>query len=164
MSSAAVSPAVAPVAQIFKINNNMVDRTLDGLSDQELWQRTTGGNPIAWILGHITETRGALLTQLGTPWKPGWEKQFARGSMLGEASAYPSPVAIADAWKETRKLMRDAFAGLTDEQLLQRPPGPTIAGAETVSDLITFLAFHESYHIGQMAYVRRALGHSGIAG
>ena len=47
---------------------------------------------------------------------------------------------------------------------MQRPPGPTIAGAETVSDLITFLAFHESYHIGQMAYVRKAIGHSGIAG
>src|SRR4051812_14211642 len=134
MNTAAVHPGVAPVAQIFKINNNMVDRTLDGLSDQELWQRSAGGNPIAWILGHITETRGALLTQIGTPWKPEWEKQFSRGSMVGEPSAYPSPAAIVDAWKQTRKLMRDAFAGLTDAHLLQPPPGPTIAGAETVSD------------------------------
>ena len=164
MSTAAVNPAVAPVAQIFKINNNMVERTLDGLSDQELWQCTTGGNPIAWILGHITETRSTLLTQLGSPWKPGWDKQFGRGSMRGDASSYPSPAAIADGWKQTRKLMRDAFSGLTEEQLQKAPAGPTIAGAETISDLITFLAFHESYHIGQMAYVRKAIGHSAVAG
>ena len=164
MSTAAVNRAVAPVAQIFKINNNMVDRALAGLSDEELWRRPAGGNPIAWILGHITETRATLLSQLGAPWTPSWPKQFARGSMLGDPSAYPSPAAIAESWKQTRKLMRDAFAGLTDEQLLQAPPGPTIAGAETVSDLITFLAFHESYHIGQMAYVRKAIGHSAIAG
>jgi len=164
MSTAAVHPAVAPVAQIFKINNNMVDRALAGLSDEELWRRPAGGNPIAWLLGHLTEIRATLLSQLGAPWEPSWPKQFSRGSMVGDSSAYPSPAAIAESWKETRKLMRDAFAGLTDEQLLRAPSGPTIAGAETLSDLITFLAFHESYHIGQMAYVRKAIGHSAIAG
>lgn len=164
MSTAAVNPALAPVAQIFKINNNMVERTLEGLSEQELWQRPAGGNPIAWLLGHVTETRGSLLTQIGAPWKPAWGKQFSRGSACSDAGAYATLADITTAWEETRKLMRDAFGSLTDERLQQPPNGPSFPGVTNVADLIAFLAFHEAYHIGQMAYVRKALGHSGVAG
>jgi uncharacterized damage-inducible protein DinB len=60
--------------------------------------------------------------------------------------------------------MRDAFAALTPDQLQQPPAGPRLPGANTVADQLAFFAFHESYHVGQIGYVRRQLGHSSIAG
>jgi hypothetical protein len=156
--------AVAPVAQIYKINNVMVERTLEGLSEDELWQRPAGGNPIAWLIGHLAETRGSLMSRIGAPWHPGWGAKFSRGSMVGDRSAYPSPAEITAAWKATPRLMRDVFAQLTEARLGEPPSGPAFPGVNTISDQIAFLAFHEAYHVGQMAYVRKAIGRSAIAG
>ena len=33
-----------------------------------------------------------------------------------------------------------------------------------MADQIAFFALHDSYHVGQMAYIRKALGYQGIAG
>jgi hypothetical protein len=41
--------------------------------------------------------------------------------------------------------------------------GPPTADGK-LSGVVHFLAFHETYHVGQAAYVRSWLGHSGIMG
>ena len=33
-----------------------------------------------------------------------------------------------------------------------------LSGAKTVADQLAFFALHDTYHVGQMAYVRKALG------
>jgi uncharacterized damage-inducible protein DinB len=156
--------AIAPVALIFKLNNGMVTRALEGLSDAETWQRPGTGNPIAWLLGHMTHSRGQLLNLLGAPWESDLGPQFKRGSALADASTYPSREQLEAAWKETHGRMRDAFAALTDARLASAAQGPQLPGAKTLSDQIAFLAFHESYHVGQMSYARRLLGRSAVAG
>jgi hypothetical protein len=65
MSSTTIPSAIEAVALIFKLNNEMVVRSLDGLSDEECWQRPGGGNPMAWMLGHATVSRAHLLEKLG---------------------------------------------------------------------------------------------------
>jgi len=34
----------------------------------------------------------------------------------------------------------------------------------TVADQIAFLTMHDTYHVGQLAYVRKALGLPGVVG
>jgi uncharacterized damage-inducible protein DinB len=162
--STSVPAAIEPVALIFKLNNGMVTRALDGVSDAELWERPASGNPLGWLLGHITHTRGQLLNLLDAPWESGLGTHFKRGSALADAAAYPSRPIIETAWKETHGRMRDAFAALTEARLSAPAQGPQLPGAKTLSDQIGFLAFHEAYHVGQMSYVRRLLGHSAVAG
>jgi len=56
------------IALIYKLNNGVVARTLDGLSDEEVWHSPPGGGyPIGWILGHLAEYRTAMLAILGSP-------------------------------------------------------------------------------------------------
>jgi uncharacterized damage-inducible protein DinB len=62
--------------------------------------------------------------------------------------------------------MRQAFEKLTAERLGQ-PPSParqSLPGVTDLTSLISFYAFHESYHVGQLGYARRLLGREGIAG
>jgi uncharacterized damage-inducible protein DinB len=42
-----------------------------------------------------------------------------------------------------------------------RAPTPAIT---TIADQIAFLVMHDTYHVGQLAYARKALGHKGVAG
>jgi uncharacterized damage-inducible protein DinB len=59
--------------------------------------------------------------------------------------------------------MGDAFAALTDERLAATSP-VSFAGAQTLAELLAFFAFHEAYHLGQVGYIRKQLGHSSLAG
>jgi uncharacterized damage-inducible protein DinB len=154
------------VALIFKLNNGVVRTALDALPDEDFWRRPEGGgNPIGWMLGHIAGARFNLLNRLGDPAKTGWGNIFARGMPLAEAQTYPSRAALQEAWTGTHGRMRDAFASVTPQTLaekLGRNIGPLTD--PTVGETITFLAFHEAYHAGQMGYLRRLLGHAGVAG
>ncbi len=154
------------VTLIYKLNNGFVRAALDGLPAEDFWRRPSdGGNPIGWMLGHITGARTALLTRMGQPMKPEWGNIFSRGMALGPVEGYPSRERLEDTWKETHHRMRDAFAAATDA-LLAEKFGRKIGPFEdpTVKELTAFLAFHEAYHVGQMGYVRRLFGHAGVAG
>jgi uncharacterized damage-inducible protein DinB len=154
-----------PLALIFKLNNSLVARSLEGLSDQDVWSRLAGsGNPIAWILGHLTETRAGMLTEMGAPFDYGWARTFQRGSALQNHTEYPSLETIQTAWKATHAAMRDAFASVTPDRVaapVSRRPVPAV---ENLADLIAFCGFHESYHVGQIGFIRKQLGHTSIAG
>jgi hypothetical protein len=153
------------VALIFKLNNGLVTRVLDGLSDEDVWRRPAdAANPIGWLIGHVAVTRGSLLAELGHPFDLGLGQGFTRGDALQDPSAYPSRGVIESGWTATHARMREAFAALTDSRLAEPSQGKPLPGAKTMGDRLAFFAFHESYHVGQMAYVRRLLGHSGVAG
>ena len=164
MSTVAIPSAIEPIALIFKLNNEMVVRSLAGLNDEECWRRPdAAGNPILWLVGHATISRAHLLAKLGHTYDHGLGTLFDRGARPKEPADYPSRAAIESAWQETRGRMRDAFAVLTDEWLAAAPSGRPLPGVANNTGLIAFLAFHESYHVGQMGYLRRLLGHPGVA-
>ena len=50
------------------------------------------------------------------------------------------------------------FADLTRDDLARPATGPKLPGAKTLADQLSFLAFHETYHVGQMGYIRKSLG------
>ena len=165
MSTFSVPKAIESVTLIFKLNNEMVTRTLAGLTDEECWKQPEGGgNPIMWLVGHVTISRAQLLKKLGAPYDHGLGPLFDRGSIRGELSSYPSRQALEAAWHDTRGRMRDRFASLTEEMLSAVPTGRPLPGVTDNASMIAFSAFHESYHIGQMGYLRKMLGHSGVAG
>ena len=157
--------ALAPVSLIFKVNTGMLRTTLDGVADDELWQRPTPHtNSMLWIAGHLVQTRALVLALLGDEFDTGWGDLFARGAAIRERSQYPSRAAIDAVHRQVIDRLRTKFAALSDAELSAPARGPQFPGAKTLGDQLAFLAFHESYHIGQLAYVRKALGHSAIAG
>jgi hypothetical protein len=160
-----VPAALAPVSLIFKLNTGLMRSTLDGVAPEELWKRPTPlTNPLLWIFGHIVQTRATMLGLLGDPFDTGWADLFARGAALHDTSRYPSRSDIDEIHRRIVDLLKVKFDALTDADLAAPARDQQLPGAKTVGDQLGFLAFHESYHVGQLAYVRKALGHSAIAG
>ena len=153
------------VALVYKLNNGLVTRGLEELSEDDFWAKPGDrANPIGWILGHITESRATVLGELGEPMGLPWgERRFSRGGALVARSAYPERAVLEEAWRATGGRMRGAFAGLTPERLDAVPKKQGLPGVTNVATLIGFFAFHESYHVGQLGYARRLLGFKGIA-
>src|SRR5687768_6730799 len=113
MASATVPGTIEAVALIFKLNNEMVVRSLAGVSNDDSWKRpASAGNPLGWLVGHVTVSRAQLLKTLGSGYDPGLGPLFNRGAALDAAASYPSLDVLEAAWRDTRGRMRDAFGGL----------------------------------------------------
>src|SRR5215467_4876678 len=85
------SAVAAPIAMIFEINDGLLSRAFEGLTDEELWcSPTDNNNPMLWLLGHVTQTRSAILRILGEPFQISWGDLFGRGAQLQERERYPT--------------------------------------------------------------------------
>ena len=117
-----------------------------------------------WIFGHMVNTRAQLLKMLGESIDTGWGDVFDRGAGLHEAIRYPTRETIQAVSRAVNSRLYAKLAALTDGELAgpaARSPAPAV---KTTTDLIAFLVMHDTYHVGQLAYVRKALGHAGVVG
>jgi DinB family protein/activator of Hsp90 ATPase-like protein len=163
--AAPLRPVLAPIALQLKLNGGLMKSALDGLSPADWWHRPTERtNPILWIFGHVVATRASLAGMLGDPIETGWDKKFARGAELLPAEQYPPVQEIERVNRDAVDRLKQRFAALTDDELGGPPTVSTLPGVTTLAEQLAFFAFHESYHVGQMAYVRKSLGHSRVAG
>jgi uncharacterized damage-inducible protein DinB len=162
--SAVMSAAVAQVAFIFDANDGLIRRTLKDLPPEAGWQQPGGGgNSIMWILGHITQTRAGLLGILGERVDTGWGNLFKRGAQRQDADVYPSADTIKKMGADLTARLRDKLRTIGDDQLAT-PVQSKLPGVTNLAQALAFFAFHEAYHVGQLGYVRKLLGHPSIAG
>ena len=162
----AISACIAQAFEDYRWNNGFLLNTVKDLSPEEWLKRpTVCSNHIAWIVGHVTWTRKGLLARLGTEWTTPWLGMFARGVKLDESAKYPSPGELMDAWKEAGGVLCSALEHAPEELLSKTaaPPGPPTADGK-ISGVIRFLAWHETYHVGQVSIVACMLGHKGLMG
>lgn len=124
-------------------------------------------NSLEWLAGHLLVTRCRLSARLGAqlaPWPhldayvnpalplPGFRP-------FDKNRAYPSLAECAAAWESASNTFLTALQA-ADQSVLQTVlpiSGPT--GGDTLADFLVSAVLHESFHIGQMSIVRKALGY-----
>ena len=121
-------------------------------------------NHLLWIAGHVVVHRGKVLKLLGQPWSAPWESLFARGVARGASEQYPKPEEVLREWKQVCENVRSGLASASAE-LLDKPASHVGRAFDaTVAGTISFLSFHESYHVGQRGYLRKWLGYGQVVG
>jgi uncharacterized damage-inducible protein DinB len=160
-----VPSSIAAAAVSFKYNADFLKKNLEGLTDEEWVRRPDGcANHILWIVGHVTWARSALLKRLGEDWSKPWFAHFGRGAKVDDSVTYPTPEEAILAWDESCALLSAAMESVSEEALaVASTQGPPSADGK-VSGVVNFLAYHETYHIGQASYLRGWLGHPGVMG
>jgi hypothetical protein len=155
-----VAPEFVTTAHIFKRNEAMLGKAIDGLNAEQ-WncRPLESSNCALWILGHIVWARSRALKLLGVNWTAPWFPYFERGSKPEDAASYPPFEEVVAAWKELTEKMPTALAGASPEAMAApiTQPSPSFDG--TVGGMVSFLAMHETYHVGQAVYVRRLIAH-----
>ena len=142
-------------AHIFERNQSMLAKAIAGFTAEQWIRRPQeGANSALWILGHIVWSRSRALHMIGYTWTKPWLSLFERGSKPLAASEYPSPEEVLDAWEDLCISFPAALEAAPETALAQpaQQPSPSFDG--TIGGMIGFLAMHESYHVGQVVYVR----------
>lgn len=147
------------VAQVSKANTHLFRKALDGLSREQLLARPEQiSNPMIWIAGHMTMNRGSLASLLGNKWQEPWAGLFRRGGLSKDDSRFPQSEEIVEKWNEVSGLLARSFENATPEFLDRVMPQGSSSFDGKAGGTVALLTFHESYHMGQLAYLRKWLG------
>lgn len=166
------APAVDTVSELqsFRHQARLVHRVVrlnvDGLTHEEsLRQPQPGGNCLNWIVGHLVWVyAGALKLLHQEPVvRQDTLSRYARG-----APALRSPDEARDfgellaTWDELTRRMEAGLAAFPAEELsLPAPHSPDDDPDETMRSLLSTVFFHQAYHAGQTAVLRRIIGRPG---
>jgi len=149
----------------FQFNNRIYERTVEGIPpEQWLIQASRESNHLLWVVGHAAVTRAAAVRLLGGEWSAPWQSLFTRGQQRVDNGQYPSVGEVQQAWNEIYRRLESAFPTASLESLSKpvEKGRPSIDG--TVGGTLGFLCLHESYHLGQMGFIRKWLGHGQALG
>jgi hypothetical protein len=147
------------VKRLYDLNHYALGVNVAGLTHEEsLLQPPRGGNCLNWVVAHIVANRNHILDLLGEPriWDEADYERFKRGSAPvrgpGESRPFQSTV---DDFNKAQDRIRAGLDRLGDQGLVAP------AGDDTVGGKLVFLQFHEAYHVGQTALLRRMVGKDG---
>lgn len=160
-----VPAIIAAAAGEFRSNTNSLEKVVAGIPAEKWLSRPNDhSNHIEWIAGHMLWARQALIARLGMKWEyPGLDV-FARSTKIQEGTAYLAPEALLTAWRDAAKELGQALEAVTEEALAApAPPGPPSPDGK-LSGFVAVLAWHDTYHLGQLAYLRGWLGFPGMFG
>ncbi|HET9252827.1 MAG TPA: DinB family protein [Candidatus Eisenbacteria bacterium] len=150
------------LAQQFGFMYRVTAANLEGMTrEQSLVQPPRGGNCANWILGHVTNVQNGVMELLGQPavWQ---SEQLARAGyepIQSQAGAIDWDT-MRDRFLGSSDRCVAAISALSDPSLAEEVPHP-FGGTCTRGELLTTLAFHQTYHAGQLAMCRRIAGLEG---
>jgi uncharacterized damage-inducible protein DinB len=159
-----MDPRVAPLASILDLNTDLLLNCLDGMTDEDARARLPGGgNSIAFLAAHLADTRHFLATRLEHPLHNPLSPYLADARTIDDIRAWPPLGQIREAWVTIGDHLASVLGRLTPDALARQGIHRFPIADSTPLGLLAFLAQHESYHVGQAAFVRRQLGRPAMA-
>jgi uncharacterized damage-inducible protein DinB len=142
-------------------NLNIIKAQTEGLSHADsLIQLPFRGNCLNWVLGHIVGNRDGILQYLGE--QPTLsETQMTRygyGSepVVGEEEGIVEMAPLLAALESAQEVIAARLSALTEDDLAAEVE--SFLGTTTLAQLLFFLYWHESYHVGQTEQLRQLAG------
>jgi uncharacterized damage-inducible protein DinB len=153
-----MQPALAPIAEIYSLNTDLVLNSIAGVSEAHAAERPLPGtNSLAFLLAHATDARYFVAALLGRPGANPLAEIEATG--IDDAGELPALSELRAFWLAASAHLETALEGASASDLAATPGQGFPVGDPTVLGALTFLAQHESYHVGQMALLRKGLGY-----
>lgn len=161
-----MDPVVETMTAHLKIGEGLFLKAMEGLNLEELHRRAgPDSSSMIWVAGHLVASRWLMLKLLGSePEMPDWGELFARGSRVRAPSECPDPEEIRSRWQDFSGLLTDALVRAPEELLSAESTRRFPVPDRSVRGGLAFLVWHEAYHVGQMGFIRKMLGHASLVG
>lgn len=154
-----MNPQIRPVADIYAFNTLSLKLAMADLSEAQAnhrWRQGKGSS-IAYLVGHLLSTRYGLLKRLGKTEENPFAASFGDKAEPQDGHAYPPVAELLEAWMDVAAQLDAALQDLSDADLETPAEGLPITDRTTRGALM-FMAWHESYHTGQIGLMRTELG------
>jgi len=148
--------SIYPSAITLNMNDRLFINALDGVTEDQAGERVSGhNNPVNWIAAHTVSSRYLMLLVLGKPAANPYHELFDNFRGYDASLKYPSLDEIKTEWGKVTSLLNDALQSVTEEHLAAETMVKTPIGDLTNAGTLAFTAQHESYDIGQLAFLKK---------
>lgn len=156
-------PSAKPVAEIFLFNNALFELASESLNEAESeTQLAEHTNSIKWLMGHCVAGRVLVCSTMGVEIASETAKLYSQPIHESPEATHPTLDELNQEWKAITRKLLPTLASMTEQKLKTAPPETFPTAESTTIAALAFLAQHESYHLGQISYIRRQLGKKGL--
>jgi len=150
---------IGPLSEILRLNTKLFRNCLDGVSDEAAAIRPSAStNSAAFVAAHVTDSRFYLLKALGAE-QPNPLADYLEGARsIDDVKRVPPLAEIQRAWTTASRALRDKLDSMTAPELDARIESPFPMDNPTPLSLLAFFVQHDSYHVGQLALLRKHVG------
>lgn len=150
------------ITRSYLSNTFFLKHILSNLKDEDLALRTGQSNNIDWILGHLILLRAKILEVLGEKVEISeLEKIYERGSEKTD-KAYLKLSDALEIFEERGNTIVKIIGGYSNDEITREIDFTLPDGSKTLDVYLKFLAWHETFHIGQIDLIVAANGTGGI--
>jgi uncharacterized damage-inducible protein DinB len=160
-----MDPRIAPLTEILRLNTKLLRNCLEDVTDEMAIMRPSAStNSVAFIATHVAEARFFLLTMLGAEQTDLLSAYVENARSIDDVKRFPPVADILCAWTTASHALRDRLAEMAPAELKAAItcPFPLPVSDPTALSLLTFFVQHDSYHIGQLALLRKHMGLSAM--
>lgn len=153
-----MDPRLQALAAQFRLHDRLVIFALEGMTNETAQERLTDStNHATFLLAHLVGARRFLMSLLGRKMADPFP-ELAEARSVDDVDEWPSLKALVHAWHDTAEPVQQALAGVNESELTAAAPMPFPMDDSSVLAGVAFLSHHEAYHVGQLAFLRKAAG------
>ena len=150
---------VAPLWEILALNTRLFRNCLTDVDDASAQTRPgPDANNMAFIAVHVLDARAWMARYLGVEYRHPFEDELATVTSIDDVTRFPSLESILTAWQQVSERLGKRLPSLDADDIERESEQVFPLGDRSVLGGMAFLLQHESFHIGQLALVRRILG------
>jgi hypothetical protein len=158
-----LSTSTTPLLEIVKLDTRLFEKALAGLDRPTLVRRLVEhANPIVWIAAHMAWARHGMASMLGEKPPFALAGLFGRGAAVPAEADLPQADQVLAAWREISEVLVKRLTEASEAQLGAPSPRAFPIADKSILAGLTFLLYHEGYHFGQLALMRKSLGLPGL--
>ncbi len=155
-----MNPILRPLVSTLELNTRLLLNALDGIDEKAARIRPNDKTNHALFLAcHLVDSRHYLARALGLASESPFKAMLQEAKGIDDVKEYPSLEDVRAAWVDVGGRLSRYIAELGVSDLEKPAPFAfPIEGGATLLGCLAFLVQHDSYHLGQVALLRRYLG------
>jgi hypothetical protein len=157
-----MNSAVKPVVSILKVNSLLPVNSFKDVSEElSLKRPNRKTNSMLFVLLHTLDARFFMLRELGVNIKNPFGKYLDWANTIDDIKKYPKLKRVISEWEKTDGVLIKKISSLTPKKI-NKETSINFPDGKKIINMITFLAEHEAYHVGQLAFIRKFLGMTAV--
>ncbi len=151
--------SLKPLDTILNLNRrllkNAVEEIDDELAEKRINQNTSS---IKFLLCHILDARYFLASIVGNNDVCPFKDVFEKVQTIEEFNQYPSILNLMESFEDISEKISVQFSIISNNDITKQLKNKFPIEDRSVLGGITFLVEHESFHIGQIGFIRKYFG------
>lgn len=150
---------ISVLLNLVRLNTRLFTNALEGVSNEEALRRINDKtNNISFIALHVLDARYYLCGYLGEDIPNPFNDTLDNINSIEQMTEYPRLETIITHWEEISPRLEAALQKLEPERYNLKSDTDFPVEDKSILGGISFLIQHESYHIGQISFIRKYLG------